>query len=285
MANIKEVKLMKDGAMVTPVVLIDSVKNSDGRNYKDVVYSKAEIKNIFSNMVADYEFRFTNSKIDGTILKSTFPYGDIFNRYSAKYLYEDSFDGYDNDKLETVTIQDYEFKCLCFKVNDETYISSFPYSRDINVEKTISNVVAGYDLTYKISGTLSIQDPFSSGISFSPVLTVKLVPNGFDTMLVDASGNKISATRKLSDSFEASCDILDRIAIVIDFGKFTFSGGDVYTGLLQYHTYMSRFLEEYVVFLTPDVEQTYDMEVAEYDYEYAVGMQCISHRISVTYTK
>jgi hypothetical protein len=37
MATVKEVKLMKDGAMVTPVVLADSVKNLDGTNYKDSV--------------------------------------------------------------------------------------------------------------------------------------------------------------------------------------------------------------------------------------------------------
>jgi hypothetical protein len=37
MATVKEVKLMKDGAMVTPVVLADSVKNLDGTKYKDTV--------------------------------------------------------------------------------------------------------------------------------------------------------------------------------------------------------------------------------------------------------
>lgn len=35
MATVKEVKLMKDGAMVTPVVLADSVKNLDGTKFKD----------------------------------------------------------------------------------------------------------------------------------------------------------------------------------------------------------------------------------------------------------
>lgn len=33
MATVKEVKLMKDGAMVTPVTLIGSVKNHDGTDY------------------------------------------------------------------------------------------------------------------------------------------------------------------------------------------------------------------------------------------------------------
>lgn len=39
MATVKEVKLMKNGAMVTPVVLADSIKNLDGTNYKDYVSS------------------------------------------------------------------------------------------------------------------------------------------------------------------------------------------------------------------------------------------------------
>ena len=44
MATVKEVKLMKDGAMVTPVVLIDSVKNLDGTAYKDTVNNLAASK-------------------------------------------------------------------------------------------------------------------------------------------------------------------------------------------------------------------------------------------------
>lgn len=35
MATVKEVKLQKDGVMVTPITIIDSVKNSNGTNYKD----------------------------------------------------------------------------------------------------------------------------------------------------------------------------------------------------------------------------------------------------------
>ena len=53
MATVKEVKLMKDGVMVTPVVLIDSVKNLDGTIYKDAVNdslnSMFKIKNITIN--------------------------------------------------------------------------------------------------------------------------------------------------------------------------------------------------------------------------------------------
>ena len=42
MATVKEVKLMKDGEMVTPLTLIDSVKNLDGTKFKDSVYMKSE---------------------------------------------------------------------------------------------------------------------------------------------------------------------------------------------------------------------------------------------------
>lgn len=44
--TVKEVKLMKDGAMVTPVVLIDSVKNLDGSKYKENIYTKKEINDM-----------------------------------------------------------------------------------------------------------------------------------------------------------------------------------------------------------------------------------------------
>ena len=43
MATVKEVKLMKDEAMIAPVVLVDSVKNLDGTKFKDYIYTKAEI--------------------------------------------------------------------------------------------------------------------------------------------------------------------------------------------------------------------------------------------------
>lgn len=43
MATVKEVKLMKDEAMVAPVVLVDSIKNLDGTKFKDSVYTKTEI--------------------------------------------------------------------------------------------------------------------------------------------------------------------------------------------------------------------------------------------------
>ena len=43
MATVKEVKLMEDEVMVTPVVLIDSVKTPDGRSFKESVYPNAEI--------------------------------------------------------------------------------------------------------------------------------------------------------------------------------------------------------------------------------------------------
>ena len=39
MATVKEIKLKKNGAMVSPVVLIDSVKNLDGTKYEDTVTS------------------------------------------------------------------------------------------------------------------------------------------------------------------------------------------------------------------------------------------------------
>lgn len=43
MADVNEVKIFKDGAMTTPVVLADSIYNSDGTKFKDNFYTKAQI--------------------------------------------------------------------------------------------------------------------------------------------------------------------------------------------------------------------------------------------------
>lgn len=37
--TVKEVKLMKDGKMVTPVTLINSVRNLDGSPYAESIYT------------------------------------------------------------------------------------------------------------------------------------------------------------------------------------------------------------------------------------------------------
>ena len=43
MATVKEVKLMEDEVMVTPVVLIDSVRNPDGTQYQSNIYTKDKV--------------------------------------------------------------------------------------------------------------------------------------------------------------------------------------------------------------------------------------------------
>ena len=43
MATVKEVQLMDGEEQVTPVTLIDSVKNPDGSKYMNNIYTKTEI--------------------------------------------------------------------------------------------------------------------------------------------------------------------------------------------------------------------------------------------------
>ena len=43
MATVKEVQLMDGENEVTPVTLIDSVRNLNGTKYKDTIYTKEEI--------------------------------------------------------------------------------------------------------------------------------------------------------------------------------------------------------------------------------------------------
>ena len=60
MADVKEVKITKDGQWVTPVVLADSVYNLDGTNFKDSVYKKSETysKNeVYSKSEIDNKFK------------------------------------------------------------------------------------------------------------------------------------------------------------------------------------------------------------------------------------
>ena len=53
---VKEVKLMKDGKMVTPVTLIDSVRNLDGSKYAENIYTRTEIDakvKVLQNAIAE----------------------------------------------------------------------------------------------------------------------------------------------------------------------------------------------------------------------------------------
>ena len=49
MATVKEVQLMDGEDQVTPVTLINSVKNPDGSMYKDSVYTKSEVDSKFKS--------------------------------------------------------------------------------------------------------------------------------------------------------------------------------------------------------------------------------------------
>lgn len=46
MATVKEVQLMDGENEVTPVTLIDSVKNPDGTKYKDAIYTQKDINDM-----------------------------------------------------------------------------------------------------------------------------------------------------------------------------------------------------------------------------------------------
>ena len=65
MATVKEIKLKKNGAMVSPVVLIDSVKNLDGTKYKDTVTSALNGKASSSHSHAISDITNLQSTLDG----------------------------------------------------------------------------------------------------------------------------------------------------------------------------------------------------------------------------
>ena len=77
MATVKEVKLMEDEVMVTPVVLIDSVKTPDGRSFKESVYPNAEIDakiNALQNSIKEVASKITVPKRWAAIDPSIFTY-------------------------------------------------------------------------------------------------------------------------------------------------------------------------------------------------------------------
>lgn len=84
MADVKEVKILKDGTMATPVVLADSVKNLDGTKFKDSVYTKSEIDSKVSeintavnSLIGWQEYFNSNVDSDTTVTLNDMPVGAI----------------------------------------------------------------------------------------------------------------------------------------------------------------------------------------------------------------
>lgn len=88
MTTVKEVELQKEGKMVTPVTIVDSVKNSDGTKYKDHkhddrYYTKAESDVSFIKRIT-YEVPHVFD--DGEVLgASTESYPEEFALYHHEY--------------------------------------------------------------------------------------------------------------------------------------------------------------------------------------------------------
>lgn len=116
MATVKEVKLMKDGAMVTPLTLIDSLKNLDGSKYKDTVtnllagkansshdhndkyYTKSEIDTKVSTLNTSINGKAPKSDGKATTTTSTYTLPSmsvgqvlVFNVYSGNPDEDDNF--------------------------------------------------------------------------------------------------------------------------------------------------------------------------------------------------
>lgn len=101
MATVKEIKLKKNGAMVSPVVLIDSLKNLDGTKYKDTVTSALNGKANSSHTHDDRYY--TESEIESKVStlntaingKANSSHNHVvFKNITSGYDYEGEFDEY-----------------------------------------------------------------------------------------------------------------------------------------------------------------------------------------------
>ena len=272
MSSVNEVKMMKDGAMVTPVVVIDSIKNNNGSNFKDIF----KYMNPTLNFYSDYHTR------DNSIVKFTFPYTDLFKYYTAKYYELSEADAY--EYLDTVTLEGEDCKCLYFKVNDLVYVTSIPYTKAVDITKTFT-AINGFTLTYRLSGTITINS--INDWSFNPTLTIKVTKNGYNTKLVDLVGNEISASKVENHSFEFQL-LYDVIAVVVDFGKFYWGNSG---NLCQLSETPVKFgiMDESLSFRSFSLDETLSLSLSSdinIDwYDKCVGIDYLIHHYSVTFTK
>ena len=279
-----EVNLKKDGVIVSPLTVIDSVKNQDGSNFKDNYYTKDEVNAMLENKNPTFNFRREYQESDGKTVKFTFPFSNILTKYTAKYIYGRG--AFAEDYLDTVTIVDEEYKCLCFKVNDLTYVTSFPYTKPVNISKTFTDVIDGFTLTYTLSGTITINS--LNDWSFKPILKIKVTKNGYNTKLVDLDGNTISATKKETNEFCMTPDVYDAISVVVDFGKFYWGLSDNLCNL-SYEPRRFWIQDEGLIYKTFNLNEelsfTLTTDGCRSWYDECIGITVLDYTCNISFTK
>lgn len=132
--SVKEIKLKKNGAMVSPIVLIDSLRNLDGTKYKDTVAAALNGK-ASSNHTHDDRY-YTESEIDSKVsslnsaingkANSSHSHFSVTSSYNMNWVDDSS---YDNGGYYKITVPD----CELGKVQ----ICNFTYNREFEQDEEI----------------------------------------------------------------------------------------------------------------------------------------------------
>ena len=131
MATVKEVKLMKDGAMVTPVTLIGSVKNHDGTNYSGHnhdgrYYTESEIDSKISTLNTAINGKANSSHSHSEYASASHNHFAVTSSYSMNWVDDSS---YDNGGYYKITVPD----CGLGKIQ----ICNFTYNREFEQDEEI----------------------------------------------------------------------------------------------------------------------------------------------------
>lgn len=270
MATVKEVKITKDGAMVTPVVLIDSVRNLDGSKFKD---SYEDFKNIFKYISNRFDFEFGRGKYENVsnpcLHTFTFPYSEMVGNYGT-LKFNGSGEGMASDWWEyNDHLGDY---AISFDINLTGL--TFPYN--YSSTKTFSNVVDGYDFLVTFSATFADPTRYNDYISNAKI-KVKLVRNSFSSRIVDNKGKLITSSPSISESFE--CYPVYNSCVYV---KTYYSG----SGVIRDDYYLPRVALGESLVLNANTEYTYDVvDIMGGEASSAFLFEEIYHYFSATYTK
>lgn len=148
--SVKEIKLKKNGAMVSPIVLIDSLRNLDGTKYKDTVAAALNGK-ASSNHAHDDRY-YTESEIDSKVsslnsaingkANTSHSHFSVTSSYSMSWVDDSS---YDNGGYYKITVPD----CELGKVQ----ICNFTYNREFEQDEDIEFFLPSNNNMYFVLST------------------------------------------------------------------------------------------------------------------------------------
>ena len=166
--SVKEIKLKKNGAMVSPIVLIDSLRNLDGTKYKDTVSAALNGK---SNSEHTHDDRYyTESEIDSKVssltsaingkANSSHNHFSVTSNYTMSWVDDSS---YDNEGYYKITVPD----CELGKIQ----ICNFTYNREFEQDEDIEFFLPSNSNMYFVISTGVHSSSGAAKTSFEGIYT------------------------------------------------------------------------------------------------------------------